>query len=379
MDVLSLLSNFLWIPAFLFVLTIVIFFHELGHFLVARWCGVTVVAFSIGFGREIVHWIDRHGTRWRIAWLPFGGYVKFVDDDNVASVPTTGQGGETAGAVDGRFHTKKLWQRAAVVAAGPIANFILAILVFGGIYWMYGERYTLARVDSVVEGGAAEKAGFKPGDLIVGVDGSPIETFTDLQLIVMASADRQLTFTVERDGQSIELKATPERKERTDHFGNTYRTGMIGITQSPKIEDVKLRSYSLPGALWRGVTQTQFIVTETFRVIGDIIIGRESARQLGGPIKIAEVSGQAASLGWVSLFSLIAGLSVSIGLLNLFPIPILDGGYLMFCVYEAIVGKPVPEKAQAIGFRIGIAILGVLMVFVTTNDLVGKISQWLGQ
>ncbi len=416
MDVMAYLSGQvsslgLTLVAFLFVLTVVIFIHELGHFLVARWCGVKVETFSIGFGPEIFGFLDRHGTRWRVAWLPLGGYVKFVDDENVASVPTgaraeletvgaeigrsdgsnAGEGSATSVATqgraqtdtepgtgivdDGRFHTKPLWKRAAVVVAGPVANFLLAFVVFAALYTISGEYVTDPRVDLVQPEGAAAKAGFEPGDLVVEIDGTAIESFTDMQRIVMGSADRELAVVVKRGGQRVPLKVTPARKEQTDRFCNKFRIGMIGIQQSTRPEDRTFISYNPVSGLVRGVEESVFIVTRTLGMLGDIVLGREAADQLGGPIKIATVAGQVASLGFESLVRLLAIMSVSIGLFNLFPIPILDGGSLLFYAIEAIRGHPLSDRAQAFAFRVGLGLLGMLMIFVTMNDVW---STWIG-
>ncbi|HJZ33812.1 MAG TPA: RIP metalloprotease RseP [Hyphomicrobiaceae bacterium] len=362
---------------FLFVLTVVVFVHELGHFLMARWCGVRVRAFSIGFGREIFGFYDRHGTRWRVAWIPLGGYVKFMDDENSASVPSRDalarlSPEERAGA----FQVKPLASRAAIVAAGPVANFLLAIAIFALTFTVVGVHVTAPRVDELVAGGAAEAAGFKPGDLILSIDGSPIETFTDMQRIVSGSADRELTFLVERDGGTVTLKATPARREISDRFGNKTRQGMIGIRRNASQEDWKYQRYGPIQSLGLGVRETYFIVARTMSYLSDVVMGRESADQLGGPIRIAEVSGQVASVGFVPLLNLTAVLSVSIGLINLFPIPLLDGGHLLFYLIEAVRRKPLSDRTQEIGFRIGLAVVLMLMMFATWNDL-GIVRRWL--
>ena len=362
---------------FLFVLTVVVFFHELGHFLVARWCGVKVKAFSIGFGREIFGFFDRHGTRWRFAWIPLGGYVKFLDDENSASVPSKAaleqmSAAERAGA----FQTKSLAARAAIVAAGPVANFILAIVIFALTFTFVGVQVTAPRVDELVPEGAAAAAGFKPGDVIASIDGQGIETFADMQRIVSASADRQLTFEVNRGGVLVTLKVTPARREISDRFGNKLRVGVIGIRRNPTQMEWEYKRYAPVEALGLGVRETYFIISRTLSYLNDVIMGRESADQLGGPIRIAEVSGQVASVGFVPLLNLTAVLSVSIGLINLFPIPLLDGGHLLFYLIEGVRRKPLSERTQEIGFRIGLAVVLMLMMFATWNDL-GIVRRWL--
>ncbi len=376
MDLLTQFSGFgsgliTYVLPFLFVLTVVVFFHELGHFLVARWCGVTVTAFSIGFGPELLGFNDKHGTRWRLAALPLGGYVKFLDDENAASVPSKdaiGQMGEEER--EGSFHGKSLGQRAAVVAAGPIANFILAIVIFAAVFSTVGQRVTAPRVDEVSPGSAAATAGFKSGDLVVAIDGAKIKSFSDMQRIVSGSADQKLEITVERGDELHTLIAIPDRKEITDRFGNKMRLGLLGIKRTTKEGDWTFERANPVHAIWLGAKETYFIIDRTMGYLGDVVLGREEADQLGGPLRIAEVSGQMASVGFLALINLAAILSVSIGLLNLFPIPLLDGGHLLFYAFEAVLGRPLSPAVQEIGFRIGLALVLMLMIFATWNDLV---------
>jgi regulator of sigma E protease len=359
-----------YVVPFLFVLTIVVFFHELGHFLVARWRGVKIVAFSIGFGPEIVGFNDRYGTRWKLAAVPLGGYVKFFGDENAASVPDA----EAAASMSEEekkvsFVHKPVGSRAAVVAAGPIANFILAIVIFAVIFMTVGKQTTSARVDTIQPNSAAQAAGFQPGDLVTGINGEKIDNFSDMQRIVSVSAGEPLTITVERDGHPVTLKATPQLKELKDNFGNVHRLGVLGISRSMAPGDIKTQKFGPAQAVVEGAKETWFIVDRTLSYIGGIFAGRESADQLGGPIRIAQVSGQVATAGFVALMHLTAVLSVSIGLLNLFPIPLLDGGHLLFYGIEAARGRPLSERAQEVGFRIGLAIVVMLMIFATFNDI----------
>jgi regulator of sigma E protease len=359
-----------YIVPFLFVLTIVVFFHELGHFLVARWCGIKVLAFSIGFGPEIVGFYDRYGTRWKIAAVPLGGYVKFFGDDNAASVPD--QAAAAAMSEDEKkdsFMFQPAGARSAVVAAGPIANFILAILIFAGIFMIVGKQTTSARVDTVQPESAAATAGFKPGDVVESINGQQIENFSDMQRIVSIRAGEPLTITVERGGVPVLLKATPQLKEIKDRFGNVHRLGVLGISRSMAPGDIKTQKMGPLTALVAGAQETWFVVDRTLSYIGGVFTGREAADQLGGPIRIAQVSGEVATAGFVALIHLTAVLSVSIGLLNLFPIPLLDGGHLLFYAIEAVRGRPLSERAQEVGFRIGLAIVVMLMIFATFNDI----------
>jgi regulator of sigma E protease len=348
-----------------------VFFHELGHFLVARWCGVTVKVFSVGFGPELFGFYDRKGTRWRLSAIPLGGYVKFLGDESVASsTDTEAIASMTDEERRGAFAAKGVGARAAVVAAGPLANFVLAIVIFAAIFAVFGRQVTTATVDSVVAGGAAEQAGFEPGDLILSIDGVPIETFNDLQRIVSVNADNQLEVVIERDGQELSLTATPQLQELTDNFGNAHRIGVLGITRNTTGENIYTERYSLPAALWLGVTETWYVTERTLSYLASVVAGRESADQLGGPIRVAEISAQVATIGLVALINLAAILSISIGLINLFPIPMLDGGHLLFFAIEAARGKPLSERAQDIGFRIGFAAVVMLMIFATWNDIV---------
>jgi regulator of sigma E protease len=352
---------------FLFVLTIVVFFHELGHFWVARRCGVKIDAFSIGFGPELFGFYDRHGTRWKVAAIPLGGYVRFFGDDSAASTPDQAaldQMNEEQRRVS--FYYKPVWQRAAVVAAGPIANFILAIVIFAGIFMFYGKQASPARVDTVFPNTAASEAGFQKGDLVLTIDGKKIDTFTDMQRAVSINPGETLSFRIDRGGKEITLKATPKLDEHKDRFGNIIRIGRLGITglMDPPVTVGPFTALSL------GAQETWFVIDRTFSYIGGIVVGRESADQLGGPLRIAQVSGQVASIGFAALMHLTAVLSVSIGLLNLFPVPLLDGGHLLFYAVEALRGRPLSEKAQELGFRIGLAVVIMLMIFATWNDII---------
>jgi regulator of sigma E protease len=369
MDYLATLAGWVWQYGvmFLLVLTLVVFIHELGHFLVARWCGVTVKTFSIGFGPEIYGFYDKHGTRWRFAWIPLGGYVKFIDDENAASA---GAGKRlSASERAGAFHAKPVASRAAVVAAGPLANFLLAIVLYSGLNAVVGVHVLPAFVDAVVANSPAERAGFKPGDQILAIDGREIEKFDDLQRIVGSSAGQELTFTVARDGQQVALRATPNVDEQRDAFGRTYRRGLIGIQRAISPDKIRSRSVGVPEAIVLGVKETYGNITQTIAGLGDIITRRQSTEQMGGPIMMAEVTAKVAELGLEPMLRWIAFISANIGFLNLLPIPVLDGGHLLFYGYEAIRRKPASERIQQMGFQVGIALLMMLMVFVNFNDI----------
>jgi regulator of sigma E protease len=356
---------------FLFVLTVVVFVHELGHFLVGRWCGVDVKTFSIGFGRELFGFNDRHGTRWRFALIPLGGYVKFSGDADAASAPDAAGVARMSPQEQARsFPAQSIGERAAIVAAGPIANFLLAILIFAGTAFFFGKQVLLPRVDAVIAGSAAERAGLKAGDLVLTIDGQPIESFSDMQRIVSGRPDERLEITVERAGGTVTLPVTPALSEMKTPVG-TQRIGVIGVKASARPEDVRTRDFGLVESARTGVTETWFVVSRTYDYIAKLIRGRESVDQLSGPIRIAQVSGIVASNGGLlALINLAAVLSVSIGLMNLLPVPMLDGGHLMFYLYEALRGRPLSPRAQEIGFRLGLALVLMLMLFVTWNDLV---------
>lgn len=356
---------------FIFVLAIVIFVHEMGHFLVGRWCGVGVDAFSIGFGPEMLGWTDRQGTRWKVSVIPLGGYVKFTGDLNASSAPDADELSQMDEATRSRsFHHKSVGRRAMIVAAGPLANFILAILIFAGLAFFNGKQVLEPRVAAVVEGSAAEAAGFASDDLILSIDGREVVGFSDLQRIVSSSAGDDLVFEVERDGRIETLVVTPVRTEQETAFGR-HRIGMIGLQAVNDPQAMRQISYGPLESLGHGFSETYFVIDRTVDYLGKLVTGRESADQLSGPIRIAKVSGDVATLGGIlGLISLTALLSVSIGFINLFPVPMLDGGHLMFYAVEAVRGRPLSDQAQEIGFRIGLALVLMLMLFVTWNDIV---------
>ena len=361
---------------FLFVLTIVVFFHELGHFLVARWAGVKVLTFSLGFGPELAGFFDRHGTRWKISAVPLGGYVKFFGDDTEASTPSAeALANMTEEERNGSFHHKKVGPRAAIVAAGPIANFILAVVIFTCLFTFFGKPSTSARVDKIEANSAAAAAGFQVGDIVTDIDGTKIDSFTDMQRIVGTHAGDKLTFTVKRGDSTIQLTGTPQLREMKDGFGNTQRLGVLGITRQTAPGDTLTERVNPATAFWLGIKETWFVIERTLSYIGGIFTGREAADQIGGPLRIAQISGQVATLGLIPLIQLSAVLSISIGLLNLFPVPLLDGGHLLFYTVEAVRGRPLSERAQEMGFRIGLGLVLMLMVFATYHDILHLSSR----
>lgn len=359
-----------YVVPFLFVLTVVVFFHELGHFLIARWNGVRVLVFSIGFGRELIGFNDRHGTRWKLSAIPLGGYVKFFGDENAASVPDQAAAA-AMNAAERResFVHQRVGPRAAIVVAGPVANFILAIAIFAALFMVFGKQSTAARVESIQADSAAAAAGFQPGDLVLSINGRSVDSFAEMQRIVSTSAGETLVIEVDRGGKIVTLKAVPALKEVKDNFGNVHRMGVLGISRSIAPTEMKSEPVNPFTAVWLGVKETWTIIETTLSYVGRIVVGRDNADQLGGPIMIAQVSGQVATLGIAAVMHFVAVLSVSIGLLNLFPVPLLDGGHLLFYAVEFLRGRPLSERAQEIGFRIGFALVAALMVFATKNDI----------
>lgn len=358
------------LPPFLLVLTIVVFFHELGHYLVGRWCGIKADVFSIGFGPELIGRDDKYGTRWKLSLIPLGGYVKFRGDENATSLPT-GAGGEQLSEAEraGSFPAASLWRRAATVAAGPVANFILAIAIFAVMFGVNGRVIADPVVAQVQPASAAEAAGILPGDRFVAIDGVEVEIFDDVQRYVSVRPEVPITVTMERQGKMVDVTLTPERTEISDPFGNKMEVGRIGVVTNNDSGNFRVREYGPLEAVGEGVAQSWYIVTRTVDYIGNIITGREKADQLGGPIRVAKYSKDMSTLGIGALIQLAAVLSVSIGLLNLMPIPMLDGGHLVFYAIEAIRGRPPGEAAQEWAYRFGMTVVLALMLFATWNDV----------
>lgn len=359
-----------YIVPFIVVMNGIVFIHELGHYLVARWCGVKIEAFSLGFGPELLAWVDSKGTRWRLALFPIGGYVKFLGDANAAS----GQDEQALGAVAPTERARTLaaqpvYNRAAIVAAGPAANFLLAMVLFTGLFYAFGQSSHNARIGFVEPGSPAATAGFVVGDLVSGIDGRPIKSFQDLQQAVVLNTGLEMHFAVDRDGKTLTLDAAPQvmlvdqgvlGKRRIGHLG-------LGATRDPK--DVTFERCDLPQCVgWAG-QQVSFITRATLAYIGGLFAGRESIDQMSGMVGMTQITGAIAKISLWELFNLAALFSVSVGLMNLFPIPLLDGGHLMFYLIEAVIGRPVSERVQQLGMRVGMALVGSLMIFTTAHDL----------
>ncbi|MDB5430359.1 MAG: metalloprotease RseP [Caulobacter sp.] len=378
--------------SFVFVLTLVVTVHELGHFLTAKACGVRIDTFSIGFGRALIKWTDKSGVEWRIGWLPFGGYVRFSGDENVASVPDQDDlttlrehiiEQEGPEAVQGYYHFKPVWQRALIAVAGPMANFALATVLFAILLAAFGEFTLKSRIDKVAPGTPAAAAGFQHGDLITRADNEAITNFDELRRYVTLRASLPIKFLVERQGKTVALTATPATVTINDSIMGRQKVGQLGIAPSYEVADrLQLRT-SVWQALPAGAAKTWDVLRTTMFYLGRLVRGQVPADQIGGFIGIVHASGEVAKAGaadapnagymvlgvFVSLLSLSAVLSVSIGFMNLLPMPVLDGGHLLFYAYEAVARRPLAAKVQAVGYRAGLALLVGFMLFAAWNDL----------
>lgn len=362
MELISEIWNYAW--AFIVVLTVVVFFHEMGHYLVARANRVRVQTFSIGFGPELFGWTDRIGTRWKFSVIPLGGYVKMFGDVNPASLP---EGEAPAMSAEERavaFLEKKVLQRAAIVFAGPFANFLLAVILLSILFATIGQQITPPEVTEVVPGSAAEEAGIRPGDEIVRIEGKEVDRFEDIVAVVSERPGEPLDIVVRRGAEEIALTATPRLVEETDRLGTVHRIVRLGVRSA----NVQFVRHDPTAALWLGIRQTGYYTAETLRAVGQMIAGTRTTEELGGPIRIAQISGQVAQQGLPTLIFFMAILSINLGLINLFPVPMLDGGHLFMYVAEALRGRPLGAKFQEISFRIGFALIMGLIIFVLWND-----------
>jgi regulator of sigma E protease len=359
-----------YVIPFLLMITPIVFFHELGHFLAGRACGVRINTFSIGFGPAIVSWYDRLGTCWKIAWVPLGGYVKFFGDDNAASIPDRDRL-EQLSADERRvaFPLKPLWQRAIIVAAGPLANFVLAIVILAGFLMAFGAYIAAPLVGKVVPGSPAQQAGFRAGDTIVSINGTAIESFDEIRGLVWDRGGEILTIRVQRQGKIFPLRVTP-RPTVEDLPGGKQKVGILGITGPTSLKQWKHVTYGPIAATAEAARETWSIISTTFEHLWRILAGGNKPSELSGVIGIAKLSGDVAAVSYLSLFRLAALISISIGLVNLFPIPILDGGHLLYYGFEAALGRPLGAKAQDLGFRLGLAVMVCLMLLAAWNDLV---------
>lgn len=365
----DLIVNFFsYVLPFLLVLTVLVFIHELGHYWVARRCGVRIETFSIGFGPELFGWNDKAGTRWKFSAIPLGGYVKMFGDQDAASRPVSEDEAAHMNASERAvsFVHKSLRQRVAIVAAGPIANFIFAIVALAVLFATVGQPFTPARLGEVMPGSAAEQGGLKAGDLVLSIGGKTIDRFEDLQQIVRLYPGETLAMQVERGGQPVDLTVVPRPSELQDRFGNKHRVGLLGVSIGAPV--VLHRDPAT--AVWQAAKETLNVVKNTFVAIGQMISGTRGTEELGGPIRIAQMSGDFAKTGLVGMVSFMAMLSINLGLINLFPVPMLDGGHLMIYGIEALRGRPLGDRALNFSFRVGLALVVTLGVFTLWNDLV---------
>jgi regulator of sigma E protease len=356
-----------YIVPFLIVLTVLVFVHELGHYLVARWNGVRIEVFSIGFGPEIFGWTDRVGTRWKFSAVPLGGYVKMFGDADPASQPSSESLEQMSAAEKAvSFHHKRLMQRAAVVVAGPAANFLFAVVALSLLFATFGEPFTPPEIGQIQPGSAAAAGGLMAGDTITAIDGHAIDRFEEVQRDVRLNAGTPMNIEVRRGDGTVSLSITPRITTITDRFGNQHAFGLLGIERN----GVNYLRRNPAEALWQATVETANLTTGTLTAVWQMIIGARPADEIGGPLRIAQMSGEVAQGGVVAVIWFMAVLSVNLGLINLFPVPILDGGHLLFYVAEAVRGRPLGQRAQEYGFRLGLALVLTLMVFATWNDLV---------
>ena len=356
---------------FLVLILVVVFIHEYGHYYFAKKYGVMVTDFSIGFGKELFGWNDKSGTRWKICWIPLGGYVKFFGDRNVFSQSDQEELIKKYSEEERKklFILKPLYQRSLIVAAGPIANFILAIVIFLFIYMFVGKDFTPAVINEVQKDSPAEVAGLMKNDVILEIDGTEVKSILDVSKLITMSTSDFIDFKVSRYDQDILLKVKPNIVEAEDNLGNKINKRIVGIMLGPynnKINHVKLGPAK---ALYYSLNEVYFVTISSLKYLGSILTGSGDSSQLGGPIRIAKITGQVAEFGIVPFLSIMAYISISLGLINLFPIPLLDGGHLMFYGFEKILGRPLSQKTQEGFFRIGMFLLLFIMFFATYNDL----------
>jgi regulator of sigma E protease len=377
---------------FLVVVGVVVTVHEFGHFLAAKALGTKIDQFSIGFGKAFAHWTDKSGVEWRLGWIPIGGFVRFAGDDNAASVPDQDDldalrqdlvAREGEAALTGYYHFKPLWQRAVISAAGPAANFVLSIAIFAGLLIALGDTISVPRVAQVLPDTPAARAGLQKDDVILRADGKAVNSFESVRQLIILRTGVPITFVVQRAGHEVVLNVTPVRGDVPDAVGHKHRLGIIGVAFGNLPQDRKTLRYGPIAAVQAGVGKTFDVVRTTVFYIGRMVTGRESADQISGPLGMAQISGdlakQTADLSpdlasfafntFVTALLLVANISVGIGFLNLMPIPVLDGGHLLFYAYEAVARRPLAAKVQAVGYRVGLALVLGLMLFATVNDL----------
>ena len=360
-----------FIIPFIILITVVVFIHEYGHYYFAKRYGVGVTDFSIGFGKEIFGFNDKSGTRWKFCLIPLGGYVKFFGDRNVFSQAEQAEILKKYNKNDQErlFTTKPLYQRALIVFGGPLANFLLAILIFSCIYMFIGKDFTPAKIDQVSIDSPAEKAGLQKNDIIVRINDNKVLSIREISTFINTASSNTIDITVLRNDKEIILKTDTKFIDSKDVFGNLIKKRIIGISIVPATNEINQKKLGPVTAIYYSIKEVWFVSKTTLSYVGSLISGQADTSQLGGPIKIAKISGQVAEFGLLAFISTIAYISISLGLINLFPIPLLDGGHLMFFLFEKILGRPLSQKTQEGFFRIGLFLLISLMVFTTFNDI----------
>ncbi|WP_075522217.1 RIP metalloprotease RseP [Candidatus Pelagibacter communis] len=360
-----------YIIPFIILILIVVFIHEYGHYYFAKKYGVGVTDFSIGFGKEIFGWNDKSGTRWKICWIPLGGYVKFFGDRNVYSQTDHDEILEKYSEEEQKklFTLKPLYQRALIVFGGPLANFLLAIVIFFSIYTFVGKDFTPAMINEVQKDSPAMVGGLKQNDIILEIDGNTVDSIMDVSKYITMSTDEIISFKVKRSYEEIILNVKPEMVKSEDNLGNSINKRIVGIKLGAYNNEINHVKLGPAQAILHAVNEVYYVSTSSLKYIGGMIVGKADTSQLGGPIRIAKISGQVADIGILAFISMMAYISISLGLVNLFPIPMLDGGHLMFYAFEKVLGRPLSQKTQEGFFRIGIFLLISLMFFTTFNDL----------
>ena len=360
-----------YILPFIILILIVVFIHEYGHYYFAKKYGVGVTDFSIGFGQEILGWNDKSGTRWKICWIPLGGYVKFFGDRNVYSQSDHKEILEKYSEEEQKklFTLKPLYQRALIVFGGPLANFLLAIVIFFSIYTFVGKDFTPAVINEVQKDSPAMAGGLKQNDIILEIDGNKVESIMDVSKYITMSTDEFIDFKVKRSYDEIVLNIKPEMVKSEDNLGNSINKRIVGIKLGAYNNEINHVKLGPAQAILHAVNEVYYVSISSLKYIGGMIVGKADTSQLGGPIRIAKISGQVADIGVLAFISMMAYISISLGLVNLFPIPMLDGGHLMFYAFEKVLGRPLSQKTQEGFFRIGIFLLISLMFFTTFNDL----------
>ena len=356
---------------FLILITVVVFIHEYGHYYFAKKYGVGITDFSIGFGREFFGWKDKSGTRWKVCWIPLGGYVKFFGDRNVFSQQEQQEIINKYSEEDRKklFILKPLYQRSIIVAAGPLANFLLAIIIFSIINMFVGKDFTPAVVNEVLVDSPAYAAGIKKNDKIISIDNKKVESILEVSTFINTSTSEIIEFLITRNDKEISLSVKPNLVDGKDSLGNSVKKRMIGIRLSPLNNEFQKQPMPPSKAIYYSIKEVWFVSVTSLKYLGNMLIGSAGSSQLGGPIRIAKITGQVAEHGVVPFLSIMAYISISLGLINLFPIPMLDGGHLMFYFFEKVLGRPLSQKTQEGFFRIGLFLLISLMFFATFNDL----------